>query len=226
MIPLELIRKKVTPKHRTNEVSAILIARIAHHGITRFCLRSLYQLLLLTIGVSLAATTDAKEPPFALPNSRELLTIKSALIETSAGPMVFELFPAHAPWHVANFKYLADKGYYAGTSFTIYEPGYITQGGLRPGEKNAPYSLPPEFSTIPHTSGVLGMARRPDFVNSQRRSDGHQFHIILGNAQHMDGNYTIFGRLIRGFNTLSKVRRGTKIERIVVYVRERDDLNR
>jgi len=164
-----------------------------------------------------------KEPPFQLPSTAELSKIRSAVIETNRGKMHFELFPGEAPWHVANFKYLADKGFYRGIRFHIYQPDYIIQGGS-PGpdlDSGPGYSLPPEFSSRKHVFGTLGMARRPDEINKGRRSHGSQFHLLLGDAPHMDGSYTIFGKLVKGGRVLESLRKDDEIVELKVYIRER-----
>lgn len=169
------------------------------------------------------------EPPFTLPPRRELLKLRSAIIETSQGSLYFELLPEEAPWHVANFKYLADRKFYRGLPFHFYQPGYLIQGGDPKGNGfgGPGYSLPPEFSPRNHKFGTLGMARKPDtynkkkqLVNPQRRSSGSQFHILLDDAPHMDGRYTVFGKLVGGDDVLSRLRTNDKILNVTVYVRE------
>ena len=169
------------------------------------------------------------DPPFELPPRSEVLKIRSAIIETSEGRLYLELVPEEAPWHVANFKYLADKGFYNGLSFHLFKPGYLIQGGDPRGNGfgGPGYSLPPEFSNRHHTVGTLGMARTPDkygpsgrLVNPQRRSSGSQFHLILGDAPHLDGQYTIFGKVVGGREALEKLRGGDKIIKLTVYIRE------
>lgn len=170
-----------------------------------------------------------RDPPFELPARTELLKLRSAAIETSRGTIFFELLPEEAPWHVANFKYLADKNFYDGLRFHLYEPGYLIQGGDPKGNGfgGAGYSLPPEFSSRNHKFGTLGMARKPDaynrrrqLINPERRSSGSQFHILLGDAPHMDGRYTVFGKLVGGSAVLSQLRANDTIRKVTVYVRK------
>lgn len=183
--------------------------------------------LLLAFGLSRQAV--AKQPPFNLPQKGEVLKIRSAILETSQGRIFIELFPEEAPWHVANFKYLADKGFYKNLSFFIYKPDYLIQAGDPQGTgKGGPgYDLPAEFSARHHTRGTLGMARKPDIdarsgkrANPERRSNGSQFHILLGDAPHMDGEYTIFGKVVGGFDALERLRRGDRIVKLTVFIRE------
>lgn len=169
------------------------------------------------------------EPPFELPPRSELLKIRSAILETSRGSIFMELFPEEAPWHVANFKYLADKGFYNQLFFHLFKPGYLIQGGDPRGNGfgGPGYSLPPEFSARHHTPGTLGMARAPDrsqasgrLVNPQRRSSGSQFHLLLGDAPHLDGQYTIFGKVVGGRDVLEKLGEGDRIIKLTVFIRE------
>lgn len=167
-----------------------------------------------------AGTRATAEPPFQLPAPAQLAKLRSAVIETKKGRIYLELFPEEAPWHVANFKYLADRGFYRGTVFHLVYTGYVAQGG---GPKENPtggpgYTLPPEFSARPHTFGVVGMARLPDESNPGRESNGSQFHIVLGEAPHMNGSYTIFGRVAKGSDVVRTIARGDAIENITVYV--------
>jgi len=169
------------------------------------------------------------DPPFSLPPRNELLKIRSAIIETSRGRLYFELFPEEAPWHVANFKYLADKKFYNNLTFHLFQPGYLIQGGDPKGNGfgGPGYSLPAEFSPRNHRFGTLGMARKPDgydskrrLVNPQRVSSGSQFHILLTEAPHMDGRYTIFGKLVGGREVLERLNKGDTIQSVTVFIRE------
>ncbi len=163
----------------------------------------------------------AQEPPFSLPAQRELAKLRTAILYTDKGSLIFELFPDQAPWHVANFKYLADKGFYRGLAFHRFEAGYFIQGGAPTTDPNSGpgYSLPSEVNRRSHVLGVLGMARSPDTLNPERESHGSQFLILLGEAPHMDGSYTVFGKLIAGEDTLQRLRKGDRIKDLKVFVR-------
>ncbi|NMC62895.1 MAG: peptidylprolyl isomerase [SAR324 cluster bacterium] len=178
---------------------------------------ALFSLISITAPASLAV-----DVPFILPSRSELLKLKTAALFTSRGRIRFELFPEEAPWHVANFKYLADKGFYRDRQFHLFLPDYIIQTGLpKISEKQLfGYTLPPEFSQRQHQPGSLGMARLPDNKNAERRSSGTQFHILLDYNHKMDGSYTIFGQLIEGMDVLKELRKGDIIQDLKVYVRD------
>lgn len=169
------------------------------------------------------------DPPFQLPDRRDVLKLRSAALETSQGTIFFELFPEDAPWHVANFKYLADKGFYSGLTFHKYEEGYYIQGGDPRGNGfgGPGYTLPPEFTPRNHRLGTLGMARKPDGykasglqTNPERRSSGSQFYMILGDAPQMDSEYTVFGKVVDGLDVLKRLRSGDTIKKLTVFVRQ------
>ena len=121
---------------------------------------------------------------------------------TEQGILVIELFPDDAPNHVTNFASLAADGFYDQTLFHRIIPGFMIQGG-DPNTKlgsGAPESswgtggpdtnVAAEFNDIMHNRGIVSMARstHPD-------SAGSQFFIVHQNANFLDGQYTVFGRL-------------------------------
>lgn len=181
--------------------------------------------ILASLLMIVACYPASAEPPFQLPPLLEVRKLRSAAIQTSKGELVFRLFPESAPWHVANFKYLADKGFYRGLTFTRYHKNYLIQGGKPSASRSGPgWSLPPEFNRHLHQRGALGMARVRDGANPERRSNGSQFHLLLADAPHMDQNYTVFGQLIGGWETLDQLREGDIIDAIQVFiVQEREE---
>lgn len=163
------------------------------------------------------------ELPFKIPPHDELTKIRSADVFLSRGTIRFELSPEDAPTHVANFKYLADRGFYKGLTFHILYPGVIIQGGapnLRDPNSGPGYSLEPEFSRRKHVRGTLGMARLPNEANAERASHGSQFHILLASNPRMDGQYTIFGECYFNCELLDDIQKGDVIKDIKVYVRK------
>lgn len=173
--------------------------------------------LLLTPVFSLAG---GREIPFELPPRSEILKLRSAVLYTDKGEIRFELYPQDAPWHVANFKYLADKGFYKNRPFHVYYLDYVIQTGLITKEEGTHYNytLPPEFSEREHDPGTLGMARSPDDKNPGRRSSSTQFHILFNYAPKMDKTYTIFGHIAEGMEVLKRLQKGDMIRDLKVFV--------
>jgi cyclophilin family peptidyl-prolyl cis-trans isomerase len=133
-----------------------------------------------------------------------------AVIETDLGRIVLEFYPKVAPQHCRNFKRLADTGFYDGVKFHRVVPGFVIQGGdilsrdadpSNDGTGDPGYTLPAEFSNIPHERGILSMARKGYSVDTA----GSQFFICVGAAHQLDGQYTVFGRVIEGMEVADKI---------------------
>jgi len=133
-----------------------------------------------------------------------------AVITTSEGVMVVEFYPDVAPKHVENFKTLAQKGFYDGQCFHRVINGFMIQGGdpLTKDESakgswgtgGPGYVINAEFNAKHHARGILSMARTSD-----PNSAGSQFFICHGDCGQLDGQYTVFGNLIKGFDVLDKI---------------------
>ena len=116
-------------------------------------------------------------------------------VVTSLGTMVFELFEADAPKTVAQFKSLVAKGFYDGKDFYRVVKGHVIQAG----GGDAP-PLPPEFNTRPHIFGTIGLGRVGD-----EWSGDSEIYICVAPRPHLDGRYTVFGRLIGGHDVLERI---------------------
>jgi dolichyl-diphosphooligosaccharide--protein glycosyltransferase len=137
-----------------------------------------------------------------------------AVITTTQGIIEMEFFPNAAPKHVANFFELANSGFYNGTLFHRIVPGFVIQGGdpnTKGDESDRSFwgqggpdnTVPAEFNDIPHTRGIVSMARAQD-----PDSAGSQFFIVLEeNSQTtaLDEQYTVFGRVISGMDVVDKI---------------------
>ena len=146
-----------------------------------------------------------------------------AVISTQFGDMVVEFSPEVAPMHVDNFKILAKEGYFNGTTFHRVIPGFMIQGGdpltksedksrhgtggnaakffgIGSEESESTWNLPAEFSTTKHTRGILSMARSqsPD-------SGGSQFFICVADANFLDNQYTVFGKVVSGMEVIDAI---------------------
>jgi peptidyl-prolyl cis-trans isomerase B (cyclophilin B) len=161
-----------------------------------------------------AAVASAEETktnaPAAAPAAKATAAKEVAIVKTSEGTMVLEFFPDVAPGHVENFKKLANKGFYDGTAFHRVIKGFMIQGGdpntkdeskkATWGQGGPGYTIKAEFNKKPHVRGTLSMARTPD-----PDSAGCQFFICHGAPSFLDGQYTVFGQLIKGDDVLEKI---------------------
>lgn len=143
----------------------------------------------------------------------------TALIKTSKGDIVVELYPKDAPLSVTNFKQLADGSFYNGLTFHRVVPGFVIQGGdpLGTGTGGPGYTIPAEIK-LKHNKGALAWARTGDAVNPDRRSSGSQFYIALEPLQQLDGQYTVFGQTVSGLDVVEKIQKGDKIESVEIKV--------
>ena len=147
----------------------------------------------------LARRQYASPPPMTLDPQKSY----QAVIKTEKGDIVVALDDEHAPVTVNNFVFLARQGWYDGTTFFWVQPDFVAQAGdpTNTGLGNPGYELPAEIG-LPHGTGAIAMARRPDPVNPEKRSDGSQFYITLKAIPQLDGAYTVFGDVIAGIEVV------------------------
>jgi cyclophilin family peptidyl-prolyl cis-trans isomerase len=143
---------------------------------------------------------------------------KIAVMEVAFGGMretvMIELFPNDAPQTVANFINRCDSGFYNGLAFHRAIEGFLVQTGdpLTSDESaREKWGTGGEDKTIPaeikrsHRVGAVAMARRSDKVNPQRRSNGSQFYVTLGNFGALEGKYTVFGQVVSGLDVMKRI---------------------
>ena len=134
-----------------------------------------------------------------------------AVIETNKGEIEIEFLPDKAPGHVKNFLKLAGEGFYDGTIFHRVIPGFMIQGGCPntkdPGGASGPagtggpgYNIDAEFNDTTHARGVVSMARSQD-----PNSAGSQFFICVSDSTFLDGQYSAFGRVVRGMEVADAI---------------------
>jgi cyclophilin family peptidyl-prolyl cis-trans isomerase len=148
-----------------------------------------------------AALLDTSKTLTLVPEARPQL-----ILRTSAGDLRAELYPDVAPQTVAQILKLAKAGVYNHTPFHRIEPNFVAQitnvygrsQPLRPDQQAMVQKIPGEFSGVKHERGVLSMAREDKDPNSGETS----FSILLSQAPHLDGKYTVFGKVTQGWDVL------------------------
>ena len=139
------------------------------------------------------------------------------IIELKDGPVVIELLPDVAPKHTARMKELARAGKYDNVASHRVIEGFLAQTGdvehanmearYNPGRAGTGGSdlpdLPAEFSKLPHERGTIGAARsqNPNSANSQ-------FFINFKDNSFLNGQYTVYGRVLSGMEHVDKIARG------------------
>jgi peptidyl-prolyl cis-trans isomerase B (cyclophilin B) len=136
------------------------------------------------------------------------------IIESSKGSIELELYPEHAPKTVNNFVFLAQEGFYDGVTFHRVITDFMIQGGdpTGTGRGGPGYTFKDELEGNPltHETGVISMA------NAGPHTNGSQFFITHSPQPHLDGNHTVFGKVVKGQDVVDAIQRGDKMERVEV----------
>ncbi len=130
-----------------------------------------------------------------------------ATISTRHGDILLELFGADAPLTVWNFMNLARTGYYRGTAFHRVVPNFVAQDGDPRGDGSGGpgYAIRDEMNPRRYERGALGMALSgPD-------TGGSQYFITHSPQPHLDGHYTVFGRVLSGYGPVDSIIQGDLI---------------
>lgn len=148
-------------------------------------------------------------PPEMQIDTRKTYT---AEIETNKGTIQVKLHPEHAPKTVNNFVFLAREGFYHGVSFHRVISNFMIQGGdpTGTGMGGPGYSFEDEIEKNPlkHERGVISMA------NAGPNTNGSQFFITHSPQPHLNGNHTVFGKVVDSQDVVDSIRQGDTIERI------------
>ena len=126
-------------------------------------------------------------------------------LELKSGRVVIETLPDLAPNHVARIKELVREGFYDGIVFHRVIAGFMAQTGdpTGTGRGGSGKTLDAEFSNEPHVRGILSMAR-----SSSPNSADSQFFIVLADANFLDGQYTVWGRVTEGMEHVDQIKLG------------------
>jgi peptidylprolyl isomerase len=130
------------------------------------------------------------------------------ILETTRGPVTIAMRPDLAPRHVARIKELVRDGFYDGIVFHRVIDGFMAQTGdpTGTGTGGSGKKLKAEFSREPHKRGTVSMARaqNPDSADSQ-------FFICFEDAPFLNGQYTVWGKVIEGMENVDGVKRGEPV---------------
>ncbi|MBX7041371.1 MAG: peptidylprolyl isomerase [Ignavibacteria bacterium] len=137
---------------------------------------------------------------------------KTVTLKTSKGDIDLELFTEVAPFTVQSFVKLASDNFFDSTIFHRVVPNFVIQGGdpTGTGYGGPDYSLRSEFSSLGYDEGILGMA------SSGKDTEGSQFFITHSRTPHLDGRYTIFGKVLNGMDVVSSISYGDYLYDVVI----------
>ena len=130
------------------------------------------------------------------------------ILDTTQGKVVIEMRPDLAPGHVARIKELVRDGFYDGVVFHRVIEGFMAQTGCPEGTGTggSGQKLKAEFSKEKHVRGTVSMARSqsPDSGDSQ-------FFICLEESPWLNGQYTVWGKVVEGMENVDKIKRGEPV---------------
>ena len=134
-----------------------------------------------------------------------------AIVETEQGTITLELFGRDAPLVVEAFTRLAQTGKYRNTTFHRVVPNFVVQDGdiaNGDGDPEPPFTLRESWTRQRHGRGCLGLATAgPD-------TGGSQFYFCHSTQPHLDGGYTVFGRVIDGFEVMDRLVQGDRMVQV------------
>ena len=136
----------------------------------------------------------------------------TATLVTSRGSFTIQFQPEDAPLTVDNFVQLAKRGYFNGQTIPRVVPNFVIQTGDPRGDQNGGpgYQIRCEINQALFERAAVGMAL------SGKDTGGSQWFVTHSPQPHLDGGYTVFGRVIRGMDVVDRIARGDVIKRVVV----------
>jgi cyclophilin family peptidyl-prolyl cis-trans isomerase len=140
-----------------------------------------------------------------------------ANVSTTKGSFTIEFLPDDAPLTVDNFVQLAKRGYFRGITFHRVVPNFVIQGGDPRGDGSGGpgYQIRCEINEVGFARGVVGMAL------SGKDTGGSQWFVTHSPQPHLDGGYTVFGKVVSGMEVVDSIVRGDVINSVTVTERKR-----
>jgi peptidylprolyl isomerase len=165
---------------------------------------SMIRMLALFAALVCAAPAMAQSLPAGLDKQNAIV------IDTTKGRIVIKLRADLAPKHAERIKLLAREGYYNNVPFHRVIEGFMAQTGDGKnfnGTGGSKYpNLTAEFSNVPYTRGIVGMARTSD-----PNSANSQFFIMFADGSSLNGKYTVIGEVVSGMDVVDKLKRGEPV---------------
>lgn len=150
-------------------------------------------------------------------------------LQLKDGWVVIETMPDIAPNHVSRIKELTKQGFYDGVKFHRVIADFMAQTGdpTGTGAGGSGKKLKAEFSKTPHKRGIVSMARasNPDSADSQ-------FFIVLADSNYLDGQYTVWGKVMSGMEHVDNIKKGSRSDNgtvkdpdIIISMKLKEDMD-
>jgi cyclophilin family peptidyl-prolyl cis-trans isomerase len=165
---------------------------------------------------TMTAATRNRDADYARALARANRSVR-ARVETVKGAFTIELLASDAPLTVDNFVSLARAGYFNGIAFHRVVPNFVVQGGDPRGDGNGGpgYQIRCEINHASYDRGAVGMAL------SGKDTGGSQWFVTHSPQPHLDGGYTVFGRVVEGLDVVDRIARGDRINGVTVTEQDR-----
>ncbi len=163
-----------------------------------------------------AKITSSTKPTYTDYDWKFLFALKETTrveLVTNKGNIELELYRDKAPFAVMNFLKLAKKNFYNNTFFHRVVSNFVIQGGDPRGDGwgGPSYAIRSEFSTLKYDeNGIVGMA------SAGKDTEGSQFFITHSPTPHLDGRYTIFGKVVRGMDVVNSILVGDEVVEVKI----------
>lgn len=162
--------------------------------------------------------TDPDEQAFKIPNWDRLKAIGTRPywhLETEKGEIVIRLDPLSAPFTVSSVDSLTRAGAYDNVAFHRVVHNFVIQGGdvgRGDGFGGPEYTIPTEPSLSSFERGAVGIA------SSGTDTEGSQYFVMHQWAPHLDANYTLFGTVVRGMDTVDRIQMGDIVKKASISI--------
>ena len=147
---------------------------------------------------------DAPKPPYNLNDFTHFKKNPIAVLTTQYGEVELELFLNETPFTVLNFVALAERKFFDGLTFHRVVSNFVVQGGDPKGDGTggAEHTIRSEFSPRSFERGMLGMA------SAGKDTESSQWFVMHAHQPHLDGRYTLFGKVLRGMAVVDRLEQG------------------
>lgn len=135
-----------------------------------------------------------------------------AVVTTTKGSFTIDLLPSEAPLTVDNFVQLAQRNYFRGVTIHRVVPNFVIQDGDPRGDGNGGpgYQIRCEVNQVAYDRAAAGMAL------SGKDTGGSQWFVTHAPQPHLDGGYTVFGRVVKGMEVVDRIERGDVVKSITI----------
>ena len=173
---------------------------------------ALYRITKKDYSASIAQSSKSTRTDFDWTTLASITPATKAVLKTNKGTVTLQFMKDDAPFTVLSFVKLAQKGFYDGLGFHRVVPNFVLQGGDPRGDGwgGPGYAIRSEYSFARFGRGMVGIA------SAGKDTEGCQFFITHLPTPHLDGRFTVFARVVDGFDVVDRLQVGDTIEKVTI----------